>query len=235
MTLRWLRLIILWFVVCVAASMLLYPGGTRLEPSTDGYSFTRNALSDLGRTVTRSGATNTASLALFVAALTPAGASLVVFFAMLWPLVVGPGVMGTVARLGCLVGMVAGVGYVAVAWTPADQVMQWHILAERTAFRSFLVASVLLGIATWRAPRFSWHASAGWWSFAVLLTVFIVIGVYGPRRNTDFGLMFQTVAQKAIVFSALAIVAFQSYQVEAASRRHSGHQEPGWHPRRAGT
>jgi hypothetical protein len=38
-----------------------------------------------------------------------------------------------------------------------------------------------------------------------------------------------------IVFSALAIVAFQSYQVEAASRRHSGHQEPGWHPRRAGT
>lgn len=112
-----------------------------------------------------------------------------------------------------------GVAYVTVAWFPANRSPGEHVLAERTAFRSFLVASVLLGLATAGSNAFRFRATAGWWSFGALLLGFILIGIFGPSRRTEFGLIVQVVAQKVIVFSALVIVAFQSYEAQRAARR----------------
>jgi hypothetical protein len=47
-------------------AMLLYPGGTIRDPSTSGYSFFQNFLSDLGRTVAWGGQPNYRSAFLFV-------------------------------------------------------------------------------------------------------------------------------------------------------------------------
>ena len=94
-----------------------------------------------------------------------------------------------------------------------------HVFAERVAFRSFLVASVLLGLVTAGSKVFTFRASAAWWSFGALLLAFILIGIFGPSRRTEAGLVVQVVAQKAIVFSALVIVAFQSYEAQRAARR----------------
>ena len=159
-----IRAAIIWFVVCAGTSMLLYPGGTRLDPGTVGYSFTQNPFSELGRTVARNGEPNVASATLFVLGLTPAGLGLSAFFIALLPLVSTRSRTVTwVARLGCLAGIVAGVAYVAVAWTPANEWPGEHVLAERTAFRSFLVASVLLGFVTAANKAFTVRATAAWW------------------------------------------------------------------------
>jgi hypothetical protein len=114
---------------------------------------------------------------------------------------------------------VAGVAYVAVAWSPANRLPAEHVLAERTAFRCFLVASVLLGFVTAGNQVFRFRAAAAWWSFGALLLGFILIGIFGPSRRTEAGLLVQVVAQKAIVLSALVIVAFQSYEAQSAARR----------------
>ena len=221
------RAVILWFVVCAGAGMALYPGGTRLDRDTVGYSFTQNAVSDLGRTVARNGDPNSASATLFVLGLTPAGLGLAAFFVALLPLVANHSRAKTVAWFGCLAGIVAGVAYVAVAWTPANRVPFEHVMAQNWAFRSFLVASVLLGFVTARSTIFSLRTAAVWWMFGVLLLVFILIGIFGPSRRTEAGLVLQVVAQKAIVFSALVIVAFQSYEAERAARRlASGSSRP---------
>jgi hypothetical protein len=214
------RVAILWFVVCAGTSMLLYPGGTRLDRGTVGYSFTQNAFSELGRTVARNGEPNLTSATLFVLGLTPAGLGLSAFFIALLPLVSNYSrAVRWLARLGCVAGIIAGVAYVAVAWTPADRLPAEHVLAERTAFRSFLVASVLLGFVTAGSKAFTFRAAAAWWSFGALLLGFILIGIFGPSRRTEGGLIVQVVAQKVIVFSALVIVAFQSYEAQRASRR----------------
>ena len=215
-----IRAAILWFVVCACTSMLLYPGGTRLDRGTAGYSFTQNAFSELGRTVARNGEPNLASATLFVLGLTPAGFGLSAFFVALLPLVSNHSRTASwLARLGCVAGVIAGVAYVAVAWTPADRLPAEHVWAERTAFRSFLVASVLLGFVTAGSKAFTFRAAAAWWSFGALLLGFILIGIFGPSRRTEAGLAVQVIAQKAIVFSALVIVAFQSYQAERAATR----------------
>src|SRR5439155_2140576 len=60
-----------WAVIAVAVltgiAMLLYPGGTGLNPATRGYSFFQNSLSDLGSTVAWSGQANRGSLFLLAA------------------------------------------------------------------------------------------------------------------------------------------------------------------------
>ena len=228
------RAAILWFVVCAGASMSLYPGGTRLDRDAAGYSFTQNAFSDLGRTVARNGDPNVASATLFVLGLTPAGVGLSVFFVALLPLFSNhSSAPKWLARSGCLAGIIAGVAYVAVAWFPANRWPGEHVLAERTAFRSFLVASVLLGLATAGSRVFTFRTTTGWWSFGALLLGFILIGIFGPSRRTEFGLVVQVVAQKVIVFSALLIVAFQSYEAQrAASRLGQARAAP--QPRREG-
>lgn len=228
------RAAILWFVVCAGASMLLYPGGTRLDPGTVGYSFTQNPFSELGRTVARNGESNRASATLFVLGLTPAGLGLAAFFMALLPLVSSGSRIATwLARLGCVAGIIAGAAYVAVAWSPADRLPVEHVWAERTAFRSFLVASVLLGFVTAGSKAFPFRAAAAWWSFGALLLGFILIGIFGPSRRTEAGLVVQVVAQKVIVFSALVIVAFQSYEAQRAARRLEQRQSPS-QPHRAG-
>lgn len=215
-----IRVAILWFVVCAASSMWFYPGGTRLDPGTAGYSFTQNAFSDLGRTVARNGQPNPVSSTLFILGLTPAGLGLAAFFVALLPLMSNRSrAVAWLGRTGCVVGIVAGVAYVVIAWTPANRLPGEHVLAERTAFRSFLVASVLLGLFTAYSKTFRFRASAAWWSFGALLLGFILIGLFGPSRRTEGGLIVQTLAQKAIVFSALVIVAFQSYEAQRAAKR----------------
>lgn len=213
------RIAMLWFLISVTASMAMYPGSTRLDPTSVGYSFTENAFSDLGRTFTRSGADNRISAALFISALVPIALTLVVFFIKLVPLVSPPGWRGWVGRLGCLAGIVAGLGYIGVALTPANVLPREHVMFVNVAFRSFLAASVLLALATGGIPAFRARATAVWWSFGVLLLAFILIGIFGPRRNTQAGLVIQTVAQKIIVLSGLTIVAFQTFEVERARQR----------------
>jgi hypothetical protein len=106
-----------------------------------------------------------------------------------------------------------------VALTPANRLPFEHVMAQNWAFRSFLVASVLLGFVTARSTVFSFRTAAAWWMFGALLLAFILTGIFGPSRRTEVGLVIQVVAQKVIVFSALGIVAFQSYEAQRAARR----------------
>ncbi len=55
------------FLVVSTIAMCLYPGGTKVNPLTAGYSFWCNMFSDMGRTVAHNGACNTVSATLFIA------------------------------------------------------------------------------------------------------------------------------------------------------------------------
>jgi hypothetical membrane protein len=97
------------FFLMTAIAMLLYPGGTFVDPSTRGYSFFANFFSDLGATRTPSGATNTLSMILFASALAIVGIGLAVFFVALTEFFrdsrSGPILPTTGAVLGVIAGL----------------------------------------------------------------------------------------------------------------------------------
>jgi hypothetical protein len=106
------------FFLMTALAMLLYPGGTFIDPSTRGYSFFANFFSDLGATRTPSGATNTLSMVLFTSALTIVGFGLAVFFIALTQFFRNSRHGSLLPAVGAFLGVVAGLCFVGVAFTP---------------------------------------------------------------------------------------------------------------------
>jgi hypothetical protein len=203
------RFAILGFVVCLAAAMITYAGGTRAEPLARGYSFLHSPLSTLGVTVVPSGKSNAVSSLLFTVGETLAGAGLLLFFGALLPLYAElPRRRLWLARVGCLAGVLSGIGSVAVGWLPVNLHPGLHGLSAQWTFRALLVASLPLGIAAAGNPAFSTRAVRGWFAFAFLLAGFIVLGIIAPPGT------IRVIAQKLIVLSSVVIVMLESYEAE---------------------
>ncbi|MCA1623860.1 MAG: hypothetical protein LC778_08670, partial [Acidobacteria bacterium] len=77
---RLVAVVCLLFIGLTAMAMLLYPGGTFNDQTSQGYSFFRNFFSDLGMTETRNHASNIISMILFTSALASVGIGLAIFF-----------------------------------------------------------------------------------------------------------------------------------------------------------
>lgn len=190
--------------------MLLYPGGTFNDQTSQGYSFFNNFFSDLGMTETRNNASNTTSMVLFTAALTAVGIALAIFFIAFAQLFIGEGSSKWLSTLGAIFGVVAGICFIGVAFTPWNLYLEAHNLFVRWAFRLFLAAVILFIIAAWREKnlprRFAWVFIV----FAVVLTGYVLLLTFGPSVQTREGQMIQAVGQKIIVYASIMSVLIQA-------------------------
>ena len=198
------------------ASMLLYPGGTVLQESARGYSFTHNFLSDLGSTVAFNGQRNVVGAVLFgvgvlIMVLVLAGC----IVAAVRLLSAAPGARWF-ARLAALAGLLVCAGFLGVALTPADRAWRLHMLSTMVAFRSFPVATTLLAIATLRDARFRKRAAVGWVTLTIVLVGLIAMTHLGPRPDTEYGLVTQVITQKIMAVSILVVLWVESREAEMA-------------------
>jgi hypothetical protein len=215
---RLTRWAVLWFVVSTAVAMLIYPGGTYRDPSSPGYSFSRNFLSDLGNTVAWGGGPNRWGASLFVGAEVLLAAALVSCFAAL-VILFSSSPSRHWARAAGLVGIAACAALVAAALLPADRFLALHVQAAKFTFRGILATSLLFTIAAARDPRFPRRATIAWALLTLLFAAYVALIEWGPRLDTDPGLVVQATAQKMIVLAALSGFAYQSYEAGLVSER----------------
>jgi hypothetical membrane protein len=142
------------FVVLTVVAMLFYPGGTLTDPTTSGYSFVTNYFSDLGLTWTHARLPNTVSAILFITALTMAGGGLILFFLAFPRFFTGSRSGKLFSALGSTFGVIAGICFVGVAFTPANLYLGTHIAVMMWAFRTFAVAVICYTIAILRGPDY---------------------------------------------------------------------------------
>jgi hypothetical protein len=207
------------FLLLTCVAMLTYPGGTNLDGGASGYSFTGNFFSDLGRTATRTGADNTVSMILFIIALTSAGLILGVFFLAFTQFFRRPSWVRAFSLAGSLVGLLSGICFVGIAFTPADVSGRLHGQFVLWAFRLFLVAVLvylpaLFGTRNYPL-RFAWIFVA----FALLLGGYLYLLTQGPSARTAEGLLVQVVGQKVIAYASIITIALQSWAAQTIARR----------------
>jgi hypothetical membrane protein len=199
-------------IVLTLVAMLLYPGGTVADPASRGYDFFRNFFSDLGRTVSPAGEPNTVSAVLFVVALTVAGLGLVSFFVAGLQFFWQEGrLLRTLGILTVISGLIAGLSFVGVAWTPANLRLGAHGWFVGTAFRAFLAAVLFQLVAVVFHRRYPKVYAAVYAAFALLLASYLWLLFEGPRPDSPAGLAIQATGQKIIVYAALLTVLIQSY------------------------
>ncbi|HYM27211.1 MAG TPA: hypothetical protein VET66_03630, partial [Steroidobacteraceae bacterium] len=138
------------FVVLTTLAMLLYPGGTIVDHTTQGYRFFENYLSDLGVSRSRSGAPNLPAMVCFMVALGSVGLALGAFFVAFTRWCAGVPRALRLSRRAAVVGAITALSFIGIAAAPRDLLYPEHIAFELVAFPTFLVA-VALEIAALRA------------------------------------------------------------------------------------
>jgi hypothetical membrane protein len=214
----WVPLCCILFVVLSSVAMIFYPGGIKNDSSTHGYSFLLNYFSDLGRFRARNGVTNTVSSVLFTSALALAGLGLTLFFSAFAGLFRDGLFLRVVALWSGALGILAGICFVGVAFTPSD-VSRLHGTFVIWAFRFFLGAVLPFALAIFCQKS---YPKIGAWlfiAFAALLAAYIELLIYGPGASTPNGLMIQVTGQKLIVYASVLCVWMQSIVARQFVRR----------------
>ena len=113
------RIALVLFILLISIAMIIYPGGTYRDLSTEGYIFSQNFLSDLGRWSSWNQGQNFYSSLLFSFSFMIVG---LVFSAFFWTL---PSIFNEedfyfLTKIGSSAGIISGVLIIGVALTPAD-------------------------------------------------------------------------------------------------------------------
>lgn len=199
------------FIVLTGIAMLFYPGGTLSDPSTRGYRFGENFFSELGFLTANNGEPNPVAAALFFIALNLAGASLILFFFTFWRFFQQPAWLRGLTWLGTLLGVMAGLCFMGVAFTPADVYRGAHIFFVTWAFRLFPAAVALYAAAIFAHPT---YPRRGGWLFGVFtlcLVGYVLLLELGPAAGESaWGQMVQVGGQKVIVYCSIACVMLQA-------------------------
>ena len=208
-------------VVLAGMAMLLYPGGTARDPSTSGYSFFQNFLSDLGTTVAWGGQPNYLSAFLFMASFTLLALALVggsVAFVRLYS---SSRHQRYLARTAGAAGVISCVGLIGAALTPANRFLAFHLKFALLALGAAQVASLLFALATARDDRFPRRVAVAWLAVTLVLAALFSMW-WGPEITTDQGLTIQVTVQKMVAIAIVIIFIYQSHEADRVVTRNDG-------------
>ena len=197
------------FLGLTVLAMFLYVGGNDIDPSSSGYSFTRNFFSTLGLTVAY-GRPNTLSAVLFFIALLGVGLGLVLFFLVYPRYFTGQLSCRIWSLLGSAFGIASGICFIGVAFTPADLYRPAHIQFVLWAFRLIPIAIVFYTFAILQHRIYPSRYAVVFAVFALLLTAYVWLLTEGPSTDTAEGLVIQAVGQKVIVYTSLLSIFLQA-------------------------
>jgi hypothetical protein len=212
----WRALVLIYasiqFVVLTAIAMLLYPGGAVYELDANRYLFLRNFFSDLGATITPSGRPNLASHILLVVALGCVGLALILASSNWRVIVARRQAARAVGFASQALEIIAGLGFIGIAATPWNLVLDAHNSFVRAAF-GFLLAYDLCLLVIQLSNGWSSAYTAANALYLLLLLAYVGILFFGPRVDTRSGLEFQVAAQKIIVYVSVANLGLQAVSI----------------------
>jgi len=205
-----------WATVSVAVltgiAMLLYPGGTLRNPSTRGYSFFQNSLSDLGSTVAWGGQANSHGAVFFVSGsiiLALAGVGCLVALVLVYS---SSRITSWLAGTAGAVGVLSCAGLMGAALTPEDRNLALHGKFSSLAIGALPVATALLALATALNGRFPRRVPIGWLVLTLVLVAWASVMTWQP--TTDLELTIPVTLQKIVAVALLVVLTLQSYEAE---------------------
>jgi hypothetical protein len=208
------------FVVLTAVAMLVYPGGAVYELEANRYLFLRNFFSDLGATRTPSGHPNLASHVLLVIALGTVGVAMVLASSN-WRVIVARRQAAHSAGLASqVVEIVAGLGFLGIAVTPWNLVLDAHNGFVRLAFGFLLVYDACLLFIQLRNRWLAFYTAANA-VYLLRLMAYVAILFAGPGLDTKAGLEFQVAAQKVIVYASVVNLGLQAWSIRRVLTRQA--------------
>jgi hypothetical protein len=197
------------FIILTAVAMYFYPGGTTFDRQSHGYSFINNYFSDLGRTVSLSGANNYLSLVFFTIALGIVGLSQLIFYVREYFLLNNSKVLKPIALA---FGLMSVIGLFFVGYYPSNIDYKSHIIAVHLWLLSFLAYIIIYIYFNIAGAVKSYRAVL----LKLPLCMLIVIQVL---QNKYRWLEFIPLTQKVIVYYMIAWFIFSAMPINLKSSK----------------
>jgi hypothetical protein len=192
------------FVILNFISMVIYPGGTIIEPETKGYSFFYNFLSNLGESTAKNGEDNIVSAYLFNSSMLILAISYFLFYVSYLRIQLKFNRNKILNFFSLSTIIISLVSFVLVAVFSADNsTFDIHVFFVKVAFRVLLIHCFiqLFIVYTSNLSKTMLISSS---IFCFILLIFIIVMEYGPNPFLDNrSLLIQVSSQKMIVISIL--------------------------------
>ena len=210
------------FVILNFISMVIYPGGTIIEPETKGYSFFYNFLSNLGESTAKNGEDNIVSAYLFNSSMLTLALSYFLFYMSYLRIQLKFNRNKILNFFSFSTIIISLVSFVLVAVFSADNsTFDIHVFFVKVAFRLLLIhCFVQLFIVYNSNLSKTMLISSSIFCFVLLL--FIIIMEYGPNPFLDNrSLLIQVSSQKMIVISILLYFFVQISESISMSKKYN--------------
>jgi hypothetical protein len=201
----------LQFLLITLIAMLFYAGGTFNNPLQNGYSFFENFFSDLGRTTNHSGEPNTISWVLFTISTLIIGIVMILFFLAWIDHFKINSVSYRFSIMGSFIGVISGIGFIGVALTPYDVLLESHILAVQIGFVGTFGTIAFYTIALYKNLEYSKRYTIIFFILTIVSLIYLYLLFFGPSSESSTGLIIQVVGQKIIVYSMAICYFIQGY------------------------
>ena len=195
---------ILLFVILNFISMVVYPGGTIIEPNTKGYSFFYNFLSNLGEWTAKNGEDNTVSAYLFNSSMLSLALSYFLFYVTFLRIQLKFNRNKILNFLSFSTILISLISFVLVAVFSADNsTFDIHVFFVKVAFRLLLIHCFIQLFIVYKS-KLSKIMLVSSSLFCIILLLFIIVMEYGPNPFLDNQSLFiQVFSQKMIVIGIL--------------------------------
>tara|TARA_B100000029_G_scaffold516811_1_gene634795 strand:+ start:5277 stop:5969 length:693 start_codon:yes stop_codon:yes gene_type:complete len=204
------RVALVLFVLLISIAMMIYPGGTYRDPSTESYIFIENFLSDLGRWSAWNQEKNFYSSLLFSFAFLIVGLVFSIFFWILPSLFLKEN-FHLATKIGSGAGIISGIFIIGISLTPADIAYTSHIFFSTWFMRFFLIAAFCYTLVFSKSEFMESKYALGYAIFSILIASYILILEFGPSiQESLWALRIQVLSQKLICLSFIISVAFQT-------------------------
>ena len=199
------------FIILTFIAMIFYEGGTYIDSSTTGYLFWHNYFSDLGRTVAHSGIANEISFILFTIALTLWGLSHVPFFTAFSSFFKNDDGLKKITIAGSILGILTGIFYVGIAFTPSDLLDPMHDLFVVMAFSSIFLCIILYSFAIFENENYPNFYAIILAISVMILSIYYLLLLLNPGDGTSEVLFIHVVGQKVMIYTLLTCSIVQGF------------------------
>ena len=194
------------YIVITAIAMFIYPGGSQSDPNAEGYTFFGNYFSDLGHSVAINGQVNTISQILYILATAVYGVSLIIFSFKAVTSFKEKGKGKIAGKISLVSGILAGIGTLTYALTPADLVPMAHNAGVAFGYLGTFLLYIFIGIAIVKAKEFP--IRNGYLFIFTGILYFITLIVGGMFSGNVFITMLMQKSGKYLTMIVLVIEGF---------------------------
>ena len=210
------------FVILNFISMVIYPGGTIIEPETKGYSFFYNFLSNLGESTAKNGEDNIVSAYLFNSSMLTLSVSYFLFYVSYLRIQLKFNRNKILNFFSFSTIIISLVSFVLVGVFSADNsTFDIHVFFVKVAFRLLLIHCFIQLFIVYKS-KLSKGMLVSSSIFCFILLLFIIVMEYGPNPFLDNrSLLIQVSSQKMIVISILLYFFVQISESISMSKKYN--------------